>query len=83
MAQQSGNTVSTKTVPDKKIMDIVAGLNAHLDGLNQHFVGRRAMLELILLGLIMNEHVLLIGPPGTGKSAAVQAVASGIKANSF
>ncbi len=83
MAQQSANTVSGKTVPDKSISDIVAGLNAHLDGLNTHFVGRRAMLELILLGLIMNEHVLLIGPPGTGKSAAVQAVASGLKANSF
>jgi len=41
------------------------------------------MLELILLGLIMQEHVLLIGPPGTGKSAAVQAMASGLKVKNF
>ncbi|MEP3890657.1 MAG: AAA family ATPase [Hellea sp.] len=58
-------------------------LNAHLNKLDAQFVGRRSMLELILLGLIMHEHVLLIGPPGTGKSAAVQAMASGLKVKSF
>lgn len=58
-------------------------LNAHLNRLDAQFVGRRSMLELILLGLIMHEHVLLIGPPGTGKSAAVQAMASGLKVKSF
>ncbi len=65
------------------VFKIASGLNAHLDALNSQFVGRRAMLELILLGLIMQEHVLLIGPPGTGKSAAVQAMASGLKVKNF
>ena len=58
-------------------------LNDHLNKLDAQFVGRRSMLELILLGLIMQEHVLLIGPPGTGKSAAVQAMASSLKVNNF
>jgi len=58
-------------------------LNEHLNQLDARFVGRRSMLELILLGLIMHEHVLLIGPPGTGKSAAVQAMASSLKVKSF
>lgn len=58
-------------------------LNAHLNQLDAQFVGRRSMLELILLGLIMQEHVLLIGPPGTGKSAAVQAMASSLKVKNF
>ncbi len=62
---------------------LVGQLNAHLDGLDSQFVGRRDMLELILLGLIMQEHVLLIGPPGTGKSAAVQAMAAGLKVKNF
>ena len=63
--------------------NLISELNAHLDVLNSQFVGRRAMLELIVLGLIMQEHVLLIGPPGTGKSAAVQAVAGGLKVKGF
>lgn len=61
----------------------MTGMNAHLDALSVQFVARRALLELVMLGLIAHEHVLLIGPPGTGKSAAVQAVARAIDARSF
>lgn len=65
------------------IEKIVTSLKTHIQALDAQFVGRKAMLELITLGLIMHEHVLLIGPPGTGKSAAVQAVASGLKVKNF
>lgn len=58
-------------------------INVHLDALSARFVARRAVLEVILLGLISREHVLLIGPPGTGKSAVVQAVAESIDARRF
>jgi len=63
--------------------EAVAALNAHIDRLSEQFVARRALLELAMLGLIVREHVLLIGPPGTGKSAAVQAVARAIDATTF
>ena len=46
-----------------------AQLNTYLDVLSGQFVGRRALLELLILGIVTREHVLLIGPPGTGKSA--------------
>jgi MoxR-like ATPase len=36
-----------------------------------------------MLGLLTREHVLLIGPPGTGKSAAVQALARALDAGTF
>lgn len=61
----------------------VSRIKAHIDRLSEQFVGRRALLELIMLGLVSREHVLLIGPPGTGKSAAVQAVASAVDAVTF
>ncbi|MEG3086951.1 AAA family ATPase [Sphingomonas sp. PB4P5] len=64
-------------------VETVAALNAHIDRLSSRFVARRAVLELIMLGLVAREHVLLIGPPGTGKSAAVQAVAGAIDATTF
>jgi MoxR-like ATPase len=65
------------------VADAVRQINAHLEGLSARFVSRRAVLELIVLGLIAREHVLLIGPPGTGKSAVVQAIAETIEARYF
>lgn len=66
-----------------EISAAVRQVNAHLDALAAQFVSRRALLELVMLGLLTREHVLLIGPPGTGKSAAVQAMARAVDARSF
>ncbi len=63
--------------------DVASRINAHLDRLSSRFVARRAVLEVILLGLISHEHVLLIGPPGTGKSAVVEAIADSVEAKRF
>jgi MoxR-like ATPase len=68
---------------DSKLSNAVVSVTANLDALSGRFVSRRALLELVMLGLISREHVLLIGPPGTGKSAAVQAIAASINARSF
>ncbi|HEY5721860.1 MAG TPA: AAA family ATPase [Allosphingosinicella sp.] len=70
-------------VTGSAVADAVKRVNAHLDALSTQFVSRRALLELVMLGLISREHVLLIGPPGTGKSAAVQAIASSFDAVAF
>ncbi len=71
------------TLQQNDISGAVDQVNAHLDALAKQFVSRRALLELVMLGLLVREHVLLIGPPGTGKSAAVQAIAKAVDAQSF
>lgn len=68
---------------DIDILAAVKQVNAHIDALSAQFVSRRALLELVMLGLLTREHVLLIGPPGTGKSATVQAMAQAVDARSF
>ena len=39
-----------------------------LSALTDHVVGRTRELELVVAALAANRHVLLEGPPGTGKS---------------
>ncbi|WP_342215449.1 AAA family ATPase [Pseudomonas sp. TH31] len=38
-------------------------------------MGREQLAELIVLAAVAQEHVLVIGPPGTAKSAVVRRVA--------
>lgn len=51
--------------------DLRAGLQQATAGL----VGREPLAELIVLAAVAQEHLLVIGPPGTGKSAVVRRVA--------
>lgn len=44
--------------------------------LNERYINRQRVIRGLLLGLIANENVLLIGPPGTAKSALIEDFAS-------
>ena len=63
--------------------EIVQRLRHKIDAAAAQLVGRRHLVELVYLALVAREHLLFIGPPGTGKSAAVRLAASGVGGRGF
>lgn len=59
----------------EEISASIEGVATLIDSASEQLIERRLLFELVVLGLITNEHVLFIGPPGTGKSAAVKLAA--------
>ncbi len=58
-------------------MDIVSERVVRaIDRACEGLVDRRALVELVVLGAVTREHLLVVGPPGTGKSQAVRRIAA-------
>jgi len=58
-------------------------LNRVASDLKLLFSRRDTAVDLMKLALLCHEHVLLLGPPGSGKSELVSRFARGVKARSF
>lgn len=57
------------------LMDSAFHLRADIKKATKGLVGREQLAELIVLAAVAQEHLLVIGPPGTAKSAVVHRVA--------
>lgn len=58
-----------------ELQDAARQLRAGIRQATVGLVGREPLAELIVLAAVAQEHLLVIGPPGTGKSAVVRRVA--------
>jgi MoxR-like ATPase len=51
--------------------------------LKRRFVGRDEVIDLIALALVAGEHLFLLGPPGTAKSALIREFAQSVRGRYF
>lgn len=60
-----------------------ARLQAAVQAASVGLVGRQELAELVVLAAVAGEHLLIVGPPGTAKSAAVRRIASALGGQYF
>ena len=63
--------------------DVVLRLTRVARTLEDHFLGKSEAVRLMLIAVLAGEHMLLIGPPGTAKSALVRMFAKLVDARYF
>lgn len=65
-------------------VDVSQRLRAQvIDPLKRRFVGRDEVIELIALAVVAGEHLFLLGPPGTAKSALIRHFANALQSRYF
>jgi len=72
-----------KSAPAQDINAIAGSLRQAIADAAKGLVERETLVELIVLAAVAREHLLVIGPPGTAKSAAVHRVAETIGGRYF
>jgi MoxR-like ATPase len=69
--------------PDAELLRVGAKLREVARALSQRFLGKDELVRLMLVALAGGEHMLLVGPPGTAKSALVRHLARLVDARAF
>ena len=72
--------VAPKTVPQDTLPSRLAQLARSLQ---DRFLGKDEVIRLLIVAAIAGEHAVLIGPPGTAKSALIRTFARLMQANYF
>ena len=72
--------VAPKNVPEDSLPARLAQLARTLQ---ERFLGKDEVIRLLIIAAIAGEHAVLIGPPGTAKSALIRTFARLIQANYF
>ena len=75
--------MSTPTTATNDLIAIAASLRQAIADAASGLVERETLVELIVLAAVAQEHLLVIGPPGTAKSVAVHRIAQTIGGRYF
>lgn len=68
---------------ENNLQNAVEALRGAIKNASSHLIERESLVELVALASVAQEHVLIIGAPGTAKSEAVRRMARGIGGQYF
>jgi MoxR-like ATPase len=71
------------TAAPADVAEIATRLRQVGDVLSRHFLDKQEMIRLLLVSVVAGEHMVLVGPPGTAKSALVRLFAKLVDARYF
>jgi MoxR-like ATPase len=74
----SPSSTATTTIPE-----LARRLQAGARRLEAQFLGKEEVIRLLFVSAVAGEHMVMVGPPGTAKSALVRAFAATIDANYY
>ena len=63
-----------QTVPPPPPSRLATKLQEAARVMEQHFLDKQEIIRLMLISAIAGEHMVLVGPPGTAKSAMIRHV---------
>src|SRR4051812_33588181 len=69
--------------PSGELVEVGARLREVGRALGERFLDKEELIRLLLVALIAGEHMLIVGPPGTAKSALVRYLARLLDARTF
>jgi MoxR-like ATPase len=69
--------------PDAELLRIAAKVREVGHALDERYLDKAELVRLLLVTLVAGEHMLIVGPPGTAKSALVRQLARLIDARYF
>jgi MoxR-like ATPase len=76
-------SASPATSPDAELFRLAGKLRAVGQALDRRFLDKGELVRLMLVTLLAGEHMLIVGPPGTAKSALVRTLARLLDARTF
>jgi MoxR-like ATPase len=69
--------------PDAELLRLAGKLREVGQALDRRFLDKGELVRLMLISLLAGEHMLIVGPPGTAKSALVRYLARLLDARTF
>jgi MoxR-like ATPase len=71
------------TAPQQQATPLTSRLGLVAQQLESRFLGKEEVIRLLLIAVVAGEHAVLIGPPGTAKSALIRTFSKLIQARYF